>query len=295
MVVITVTDCPAKLRGDLSKWLLEISTGVYVGNLDARTRENLWERVKTSIKSGRATLTYSCRGEQGLQFDTVGDTWRTVDFDGLLLVERPSSASVMENDKLPLEANFSKAAKFEIAKNRQKKSTAKAVGKNFVVLDLETTSLDPKEGYILEIGAIKCEDGQEISTFNVLIKQQEKLPKTITELTGISDELIAGEGIERKEALLQLLEFIDGYDLVLHNAKFDLAFLKKELADQGLKLPKCHYEDTMLLAKKLRIKSKSFSLQDLADYFGNTEKQAHRALSDCQMTLQVYGELYKKS
>lgn len=53
MIVLTMTNCPPKLRGDLSKWLLEINTGVYVGNVNARVRELIWKRVCENIKTGK--------------------------------------------------------------------------------------------------------------------------------------------------------------------------------------------------------------------------------------------------
>ena len=56
MIVITLTDCPPKVRGDLSKWLLEISTGVYVGNLSARVRTELWGRICEHVKAGTIQL-----------------------------------------------------------------------------------------------------------------------------------------------------------------------------------------------------------------------------------------------
>ena len=59
MIVITLTDCPISLRGDLTKWLLEINTGVFVGRVSARVRDNLWDRVVKNVKNGRATLVYS--------------------------------------------------------------------------------------------------------------------------------------------------------------------------------------------------------------------------------------------
>lgn len=68
MVVVTLTDCPPKLRGDLTKWLLEINTGVYVGKINARVREELWKRICDNIKSGRATMVFSAKNEQGLSF-----------------------------------------------------------------------------------------------------------------------------------------------------------------------------------------------------------------------------------
>ena len=51
MIVVTLTDCPPRLRGDLSKWLLEINTGVYVGQLNKRVREELWKRICDNLPS----------------------------------------------------------------------------------------------------------------------------------------------------------------------------------------------------------------------------------------------------
>ena len=59
MVVIVLTACPVGLRGDLTRWLLEISPGVFVGHLDARVREKLWERIVELSKNGRAIMVYS--------------------------------------------------------------------------------------------------------------------------------------------------------------------------------------------------------------------------------------------
>lgn len=68
MTVIVLSDCPPKLRGDLTKWLLEISTGVYVGKVSARVRDELWLRVCDNLKSGRASMVYSTNNEQGMDF-----------------------------------------------------------------------------------------------------------------------------------------------------------------------------------------------------------------------------------
>ena len=56
MVVITLSDCPPKVRGDLSKWLIEINTGVYVGQVSMRVREELWKRICENLHTGRATM-----------------------------------------------------------------------------------------------------------------------------------------------------------------------------------------------------------------------------------------------
>lgn len=59
-----MTNCPPKLRGDLSKWLCEINTGVYVGNVSSRVRDALWERVCQNLKNGQATLVFTTAGER---------------------------------------------------------------------------------------------------------------------------------------------------------------------------------------------------------------------------------------
>ena len=89
MIVLTLTDCPPRLRGDLSKWLCEINTGVYVGTVSARVREALWNRVCDNLKNGRATLVYTAGGEQGMTFRVHNSAWTPVDFDGITLMRRP--------------------------------------------------------------------------------------------------------------------------------------------------------------------------------------------------------------
>lgn len=90
MVVIVLTACPVGLRGDLTRWLLEISPGVFVGHLDARVREKLWERIVELSKNGRAIMVYSARNEQHLAFKVHGAEWSPTDCEGLELVKRPS-------------------------------------------------------------------------------------------------------------------------------------------------------------------------------------------------------------
>ena len=96
MVVITLSDCPPKVRGDLSKWLCEINTGVYVGNLSARVRQELWMRVCDNLKNGRATMVYSTQGEQQLNFEVHNSLWEPVDLDGIKLMRRPLPGKAAE-------------------------------------------------------------------------------------------------------------------------------------------------------------------------------------------------------
>ncbi len=92
MVVIVLTACPVGLRGDLTRWLLEIAPGVFVGHIDARIRDRLWERIIDLLRDGRAVMVYSARNEQHMAFKVYGADWSPVDCDGLQLIKRPKEA-----------------------------------------------------------------------------------------------------------------------------------------------------------------------------------------------------------
>lgn len=94
MIVLLLTGVPSGLRGEVTRWLLEIGPGVFVGHLSARVRDKLWKRIEDNIGQGRATLVFSIRGEQRLSFRTCGEPWEPVDFDGIKLVRRRSKESV---------------------------------------------------------------------------------------------------------------------------------------------------------------------------------------------------------
>lgn len=93
MVVLILTACPVGLRGHVSRWLLEISPGVFVGKPSQRVRERLWDQVLEYVRDGKALMVYQQRNEQGLGFLVHRHDWATVDFDGLQLIQRPSEAA----------------------------------------------------------------------------------------------------------------------------------------------------------------------------------------------------------
>ena len=90
MVVLVLTACPSGLRGDLTRWLLEIAPGVYVGRISARVRERLWERVCSLVKGGRAIMVYPATNEQRLAFEVLQSDWKPVDCEGVELIQRPN-------------------------------------------------------------------------------------------------------------------------------------------------------------------------------------------------------------
>lgn len=89
MTVVVLTAVPAGLRGHLTRWLLEIAPGVFVGTITARVREHLWQRVIRYLgEDGRAVMVYPAQNEQGLAFEVAGGSWEPVDHDGLMLIRR---------------------------------------------------------------------------------------------------------------------------------------------------------------------------------------------------------------
>lgn len=91
MMVLVLERVPASLRGELTRWLLEPRTGVFVGRVSAMVRDRLWEKVCNSLKGREGgILIYSTDTEQGFALRSHGETSRElVDFDGLVLIRIP--------------------------------------------------------------------------------------------------------------------------------------------------------------------------------------------------------------
>ena len=77
MVVFLMEKVPVSLRGEITRWMLELRPGVFVGNISALVREKLWEHVCEKSKGGAITLLQSAANEQGYRIRTFGDTTRT--------------------------------------------------------------------------------------------------------------------------------------------------------------------------------------------------------------------------
>jgi CRISPR-associated protein Cas2 len=90
MVVIVLERVPTSLRGELTRWLLEPRTGVFVGKVSALVRDRLWERICRGLRDGAALLVHPADTEQGFAIRSHGDPRRLpVDFDGLTLIRIP--------------------------------------------------------------------------------------------------------------------------------------------------------------------------------------------------------------
>lgn len=285
MIVITLSKTPSALRGDLTRWCQEIQTGVYVGEVSARIRDKLWERVVANIGNGEATLVYNTNTEQGYAFRTTRSSRQVIDLDGMLFIKH------VFNDKT-IAHGFSNAAKFHKAKvaERIKASSAFKTFTKFVAVDLETTGLDPNNDQILSIGAVK-DDGTE---FYRLINQKVDIPEQITELTGITAELLNKKGIQLIDALRQLKTFIGDLPLVGYNFRFDNAFLEKELHQCGMEGLKNRKKDLLPVIKRKDKFLDNYKLKTVLSKYGIENKNIHNALSDARATKELASKLIKK-
>ena len=89
MTVLILTACPAGLIRVVTRWLLEIAPGVFVGRVSSRVRQKLWDRTVSLVRGGRAIMVYSARNEQHLAFEVFQPDWEPIDRDGVELIRRP--------------------------------------------------------------------------------------------------------------------------------------------------------------------------------------------------------------
>lgn len=91
MVIIILESVPASVRGELTRWMIELRAGIFVGNVSAMVRDKLWEMACAKLgRKGGGWLVHTCATEQGYSIRTWGRTSKAVkDFDGLFLIRTP--------------------------------------------------------------------------------------------------------------------------------------------------------------------------------------------------------------
>lgn len=290
MIVISLVNPPRSLHGDLTKWLQEVNTNVYVGNVNARIREALWERIIETIKTGQATMVYNTNNEQGFMVRVWGTTWKPVDFDGLILMQRP-----FPKENSDVHQNYLGKSKYS-SRMRYKSSShtisaATSFSEEFAVVDIETTGLNYKEDQIIEIGALICNYETILEKYSFLVKSSKPVSETIENLTGITQKDLDHSGISIDEALNRLSEIIGERKVVFHNSRFDLRFLVEAYKISSLKAPLWEIEDTLSLARKHLPSLPDHKLDTVCNHLQCVNRPFHRALSDCIATREAYTKL----
>ncbi|MBU3189253.1 PolC-type DNA polymerase III [Clostridium bowmanii] len=155
----------------------------------------------------------------------------------------------------------------------------------FVVFDIETTGLSSENDRITEIGAVKIVNGKIVDRFNEFVNPEIDIPYKITELTGITNDMVCGADLI-KEVLPEFLEFAKDSVVVAHNAAFDTGFIKKNAQRLGL-LFESTIMDTIPLAKFLLKDLKTFKLNVIAKHLGISLENHHRAVDDAKATAEI--------
>ncbi|WAE45940.1 exonuclease domain-containing protein [Levilactobacillus brevis] len=182
--------------------------------------------------------------------------------------------------------------------NRDKGKSIVQFPKDFTIIDLETTGLDPNYDDIIEIGAIKVRNNEIQDTLSIpvlpSIDENFELPYFIESLTGISTTFLKENGTPTVESLDQLLKFVNNDIVMGYNVSFDINFIyDKALINLERKF-KNDYVDIMRIAKRSMPELKHHRVKDMIKVLNISDKEAHRALPDCTQEIQIYNLLKDK-
>lgn len=163
----------------------------------------------------------------------------------------------------------------------------------YVVVDIETTGLTTSSE-IIEVCALHIIDGNVVDKYSSLIDYPDRksLPKKITELTGITLDMMREEGGYVEDVLLKLKNFISDKVIICHNAKFDLGFLIQKMYKYIDSSLSNEFIDTLYISREfLSDEIKNHKLPTIAKHFNIDTTNLHRAEGDCIITYQVYENL----
>lgn len=157
-----------------------------------------------------------------------------------------------------------------------------------IIFDFETTGLSPKQGdRVIEVGAVRIQNNIITERFSALMNPGFAITPFIEQYTGISNAMLATAKPIYQE-MNRFYAFIQGANLIAHNASFDKRFLEAELAELGIDF-NGNFACSMLLAKRVFPKAPSYKLGELVKYAGiKSSGNYHRALYDCEMTANLW-------
>ena len=162
-------------------------------------------------------------------------------------------------------------------------------GKSFVVFDFETTGLDINSE-VIELGAVKIENGVICETLSTFVNPHMTIPQNIVELTSITDKDVHNAP-DMSDVIADFYKFSENCILVAHNAAFDKMFVDKYAKLNGYLFAN-KTMDTLEMARR-SVVCKNYKLGTLCDYFGINLEGAHRAVNDCVATAKLFIELCK--
>lgn len=168
-----------------------------------------------------------------------------------------------------------------------------ALPNNYVVIDIETTGLDFEFDDIIEISAIRYIDGTKAEEFSTLVNPKRSIPEFITELTGITNEMLANAPTI-EAALPEFMSFVGASVIVGQNVSFDVNFIYDAADNLGLPAFSNDHINIMRIARKVYPNLGHYRLADIAAACGVSYEGAHRSLVDCEITGTCYEHLKAK-
>lgn len=163
----------------------------------------------------------------------------------------------------------------------------------FVAFDFETTGLDPQRDKIIEIGMTLFQRDKILQTFHELVDPGIPMPREVSAIHGITDEMLRGKPSIQK-FLPAILDFLGRGIPMAHNASFDFAFLSEAARAEGLTIPQSPMVDTCRLAQTLFPELPKHKLVFLVERFGIQTEKSHRALADSQSCFSVFCKSVEK-
>lgn len=161
-----------------------------------------------------------------------------------------------------------------------------AFDEEMIAFDIETTGLSNKTCKIIEIGAVKIRQGEIIDRMDIFVDPECPIPPEITELTSITDEMVAGAPRER-EAIETFLAFAGDRLLIAHNANFDVGFIRVAAERHGIPFANS-FLDTVGLSKYVNPELKKHKLDIIAKHYGLDEFHHHRASDDAETLAKIF-------
>ena len=162
---------------------------------------------------------------------------------------------------------------------------------DYIVFDIETTGLSAAADRITEIGAVRLKNGEITQEFDIFVDPERPIPDKIVQLTGITDEMVAGAPKE-KEAMEQFFAFAGDLPLVAHNAAFDTGFIRQASRRCGLSFENS-WLDTLAIARSLFPNLRNHKLDTVAKHLKLPEFNHHRACDDARTTGLMFAAMAK--
>lgn len=159
----------------------------------------------------------------------------------------------------------------------------------FICFDIETTGLSPLRDKITEIGAVKVVNGEITDTFSTFANPEMPIPAKITQLTGITDEMVK-DAPSQREAVSAFLEFAGDNILVAHNAPFDTSFIRRACENMHRDYPYTSI-DTVAISRAILPDIKNVKLDTVANYLRLGTFNHHRATDDAEMLAKIFVSL----